>query len=336
MLGLLRTQVTVTVAVAVGGPAKTYVTAGTNVKKNSEKVSVLQALEKMSLRKRLDESKILIAPGCYDGFSAKLIELSAFEAVYLTGAGVSYSTLGFPDLGFITQTEMVDKISAIAQATPLPIIADGDTGYGNAMNTMRTIRLYEAAGASAIQLEDQVFPKRCGHLAGKKVIPTEEMIGKIKAACEARRSKEFLIIARTDARTVIGLKEALKRAEQYTQAGADIIFVESPHTEAELREIAQNLKGIKLLANMVEGGKTPLVENRILEEMGYRLVIYPNMLLRGFAKTGMEILKEMKEKGTTKDLMKEKMLDFKQFNEVLGLSKFSKLEEQFVVEKEGK
>lgn len=216
-------------------------------------------------------------------------------------------------------TEMVQRISSIAGAVKIPLIADGDTGYGNAINVMRTVNMYEQAGCAAIQLEDQEFPKRCGHLSGKVLISSEEMGGKIKAACDARIDKNFVIIARTDALAINGMKDAINRANLYIDNGADVIFVEAPANKFELLEISKELKkkrnenkNVTLLANMVEGGKTPLFTNKELEDMGYGLVIYPNSQLRGFAKVGLDILQQLKENDTTK----ESLHLMKNFNEL--------------------
>jgi len=292
-----------------------------------------RSVSNVGLKARLDraiaEKDILVAPGAYDGFSSKLISISNFEAVYLTGAGVSYSTLGQPDVGLMTMTEMTDRVAMVARAAKSQwVIADGDTGNGNAMNAMRTVQLYEQAGASAIQIEDQVFPKRCGHLSGKTIVPVNEMVGKLQACMEARSSDEFLIIARTDARSIMSLDEAIDRAKSYADAGADCIFVESPHTKEELAQVAAALPGVRLLANMVEGGKTPLCTTEELQEMGYALVIYPNTLLRVFSKAGLETLDELQAKGTTKGKLDD-MMNFKNLNKMLGIDEYGALEAKY-------
>lgn len=271
-----------------------------------------------SLKKRLAKEKILVAPGAYDALTARLVEISGFEAVYLSGAGVSYSALGKPDLGLVSQTEMVERIRSAAGAVSIPLIADGDTGFGGPLNVRRTVELYERAGAAAIQLEDQCFPKRCGHFEGKELIPAEEMVKKIKAALDARGSSRFLVIARTDARSVSGLEEAFERGARYLEAGADVLFVESPQSKEELVQIAAAFPRATLMANMVEGGKTPLMSEGELEAMGYALVIFPNSLTRRFAKAGLELLSELKKKGTTRELM-DRMMPFKELNQLLGI-----------------
>ncbi|CAE8659310.1 unnamed protein product [Polarella glacialis] len=282
------------------------------------------------LRNALEAPEILVAPGCYDSFTATLIEQAQFKACYLSGAGVSYSHTGRPDVGLVTATEMVSRIAAIAEAVKLPIIADGDTGYGNAVNVMRTVRMYEQVGCSAIQLEDQQFPKRCGHLAGKTLVSAVEMAGKVRAACDARRSSDFVVIARTDALVTHGMDEALARAELYLEAGADVIFVESPASREDLEAVAKRLGGrVPLLANMVEGGKTPLFTNKELQEMGYSLVIYPNAILRGVAKVGQDILDDLKQNDTTRESL-HRMRDFKELNKLLGIEDFRQAEERYL------
>lgn len=286
-------------------------------------------ISKINLRKRFSESKILVAPGAYDAFTAKLIESSGFESVYLSGAGVSYTLLGQPDTGQVTQTQMVEKVGTVANATGIPLIADGDTGYGNAVNVMETVRRYEHAGAAAIQLEDQQFPKRCGHLSGKELIPADEMVGKIRAAIDARASDEFLIIARTDALGVAGLEEAILRGKKYVDAGADMLFVESPNSMEELKTVADEFSEIPLMANMVEGGVTPLLSADELESMGYSLVIYPNSLTRRFARAGLDLLADLHGNGTTRARL-DKMMPFQELNAMLGLEDLKKLEQNYL------
>eukprot|EP01062_Namystynia_karyoxenos_P059428 TRINITY_DN50875_c0_g1_i1.p1 TRINITY_DN50875_c0_g1~~TRINITY_DN50875_c0_g1_i1.p1 ORF type:complete len:323 (+),score=77.34 TRINITY_DN50875_c0_g1_i1:84-1052(+) len=282
------------------------------------------------LRELLRSDEILVAPGCYDSFSATLVEKAGFQACYLSGAGVSYSHTGRPDLGLVSCTEMVQRLAAAADAVSVPIIADGDTGYGNAANVMRTVRLYEQAGCSAIQLEDQEFPKRCGHLSGKTVISADEMAGKVRAACAARKDPDFAVIARTDALVTHGLPEALARAELYRDSGADVIFVESPAGREDLEAVAARLGGtVPLLANMVEGGRTPLFTNAELQQMGYSIVIYPNAVLRGVAKVGQDILRELRETGTTKGML-HTMCDFKELNKMLGIEDFRRIEKEYI------
>lgn len=282
-----------------------------------------------SLRQRLSMPEILVTPGAYDALTARLIEAAGFEAVYLSGAGVSYSSLGQPDVGLITQTEMVERVTSVVSAISLPLIADGDTGYGNAINLMRTVQLFEQAGAAAIQIEDQQFPKRCGHLSGKELIPADEMVGKIQAALSARQSDEFLIIARTDARALAGLDEAIRRARSYVDAGADVLFVESPSSRNELRAVGGAFPDVVLMANMVEGGKTPLLSADELQDLGYSLVIFPNSLTRRFARAGMDLLAELKARGTTRHQLDQMML-FAELNQLLGIERYRELERTYL------
>lgn len=283
----------------------------------------------MNLRTRLQEARILMAPGAYDALTARMVELAGFEAVYLSGAGVSYTLLAQPDVGLVTQTEMADRVAMLHQAVKIPVIADGDNGHGNAMNVRRAVQLYERAGASAIQLEDQQLPKRCGHMAGKKLIGMHEMVGKIKAACDARRSEDFLIIGRTDARSLLGLDAALERASAYREAGADVLFVEAPEDLQELQIIARAFPDIPLMANMVEGGKTPSLPAPVLEQLGYRLVIYPNSLIRRFAFVGPDLLASLRATGST-DSQRPGMVSFPELNTMLGLEAFAEVEQRFV------
>jgi 2-methylisocitrate lyase-like PEP mutase family enzyme len=227
-----------------------------------------------SLRPLLKPGELLVAPGVFDMISARIADRMGFAALYMTGYGTVASSLGLPDAGLATYTEMVSRVAMIAGGTATPLIADADTGFGGLLNVERTVRGYEAAGASAIQIEDQVFPKKCGHTPGREVIPAEDMARKIRVARETRDSADFLIIARTDARTTYGLDEALRRADLYARAGADILFVESPETEEEMRRICASFD-LPCLANMVEGGLSPVLTRAELVEIGYRLAIFP-------------------------------------------------------------
>lgn len=276
---------------------------------------------------RLKHSGIVVAPGAYDSLTAKLVEQAGFEALYLTGAGVSYSMLGTPDIGLITANEMADKAQYVCESVKIPVIADGDTGYGNALNVIRTVKSFERAGVAAIQLEDQEFPKKCGHLENKKVISADEMVGKIKAATDARTDEHFLIIARTDARATDGLKEAVERAYAYSEAGADIIFVEAPQSVEEMQEIAKIVQK-PLVANMVEGGKTPVLPISQLETIGYKIAIFPNSVTRFVVQAAQELYRELKEQGSTVKL-RERMLQFDQLNELLDLEAFRKAEMKY-------
>ena len=285
----------------------------------------------MNLAERLKEPQILVCPGVYDAFSAKLVEQAGFEAAFVSGAGVSYSTLAKPDVGLVSLEEMVSRVRNIANAVSIPVIADGDNGHGSAINLMRTTELFEQAGASAVQYEDQGFPKRCGHLNGKRLISAHEMALKIESACQARRQNDFLIIGRTDARSIEGLDAAIDRARTYYAAGADLIFVESPLSVDELKRCVDALPNVPLVANMLEGGQTPLVGNQALEEMGYRIALWPNSLVRHFAFAGATLLDRLRTQGTTESLLAE-MVDFPDLNEMLGIREFAQLEARFLPE----
>ena len=242
--------------------------------------------------------KALTLPGAYDAMSARLIQAEGFSAVYITGAGLANSMLGVPDIGLVTVTELRDHVARIAETVDIPLVVDGDTGFGNAVNTYRTVRLLERAGASAIQLEDQVFPKKCGHFAGKAVISADEMVQKIHAAVDARENEEMVIIARTDSRSVSSLEEAFDRVELYREAGADVLFVEAPESIEELRVIGARFD-VPLIANMVEGGKTPLCTVDELSEMGFSAVLFANAALRVSHRAISEMLKELHTTGST-------------------------------------
>lgn len=272
------------------------------------------------LRALLDNEAPVIAPGAFNSLFARLIEDAGFPAVYLSGAGVANSLLGKPDLGIFTQTEMVTIADNVCQAVDVPVIVDGDTGYGGIHNVARTVRLYERAGVAAIQLEDQVFPKKCGHFEGKQVVSRAEMLERIHAAKEARSSEDgILIIARTDAAAVIDLDEAIERAKLLGEAGADILFVEAPRTEEDLALVGKELSGYKLLANMVEYGKTPLLPAQRLGELGFHCVIHPGAITRAVVPAARELLAELKAKGTTAGRL-DRLATFQDVNEVVGLS----------------
>jgi methylisocitrate lyase len=280
------------------------------------------------LRDLLKTSEILIAPGAHNAFTAKIIEQAGFSAVYMTGSGAAMDLLGLPDLGFLTLSEMAAHARNIVQATGLPVIADADTGYGNALNVMRTVMEYERAGVAGLHLEDQVAPKRCGHFAGKEVISREEMIGKIKTALDARRDPSLVIIARTDARAVLGLGEAIERGIAYARAGADMIFVDAPESADELRKIAQSIPA-PVMANMSEGEKTPLLSAKELQKMGYRLVIYLGSAARAAAKTIQDLMAVLRRDGTTKNFL-DRMVSFEGRNQITGLARYRELEEKYL------
>lgn len=251
------------------------------------------------LRELLAGPDLFLAPGAFDCVGARLVEASGHQCLYITGAGISMSALGAPDVSALSFGEILDRIRRICDVVSIPVIADGDTGYGGPLNVIRTVREYERAGVSGIQIEDQEWPKKCGHEPGRKLVSTHEMSMRIKAAVEARRDPDFVVIARTDARAGEGLETAIERARAYRNAGADVIFVESPQSEAELIEVGRAFPDVPLLANMVEGGKTPILPAARLQEIGFRLAIYPNALTRLFAKAGLEVLASLKETGSS-------------------------------------
>jgi len=281
------------------------------------------------LRELLAQPQILVAPGAHDALSAKIVAKAGFDAVYFTGYGQAASHLGGPDVGLMTMTEMVMRARNFAAAVDVPVIADGDTGFGNVINVIRTVQEYEAAGVAAIQLEDQVAPKKCGHMTGRQVVPLEEMIGKIKAAVSARKDPDFVIIARTDARTNLGIEEALRRGKAFAEAGADVLFIESPESLEEMKLITSSFD-IPVLANMVEGGRTPLMTAQELQELGYGLVIFPTSSTYITAQAVTRVMQELKASGTTKALLDE-MIPFQQFNELVGLPAVREIEDKFLL-----
>ncbi len=272
----------------------------------------------MSFKSRLKDKTPVVAPGIYDSLTASVAEASGFEALYLSGAGIAYTRLGRPDIGLVSMFEVAETLTMVCDRVEIPVIVDADTGYGNALNVERCIRLFEKAGARAIQLEDQTMPKRCGHLADKQIIPASEMVGKIHAAVDSRKSEETLIVGRTDSLAIEGVSAAIERAQMYAEAGADVLFVEAPRSRDDLSEIAKRLgTGTPLLANMVEGGSTPIMHANDLGELGYSIVIFPGGIVRflGFAMT--DYYQSLKENGSNRP-MADRMFDFTQLNEVLG------------------
>lgn len=273
----------------------------------------------MSLKQRLGGPTAVYAPGAYDAITALMVERAGFEAVYLSGASIAYATLGRPDIGLVGVQEVLDVVMRVRDRIALPIVVDADTGYGNALNVQRTVRLFERAGATAIQLEDQSSPKRCGHLADKGLVSAAEMVGKVRAAVDARASAETLIVARTDAIAVEGYEAALERAECYLEAGADVLFVEAPQIVDQLRSLAaQFADRVPLVANMVEGGRTPLLPVAELEAIGFRLVISPGALMRALVPVMEELLAAMKRDGGTQG-WRDRMLDLMGLNARIGL-----------------
>ena len=279
------------------------------------------------MRERLSSGSLVLAPGVYDALTALLAEQAGFEAVYLSGASIAYTRLGRPDIGLVTASEVADTLENIRERVSLPIIADADTGFGNALNVARTVKQLERAGASVIQLEDQVTPKRCGHLDGKALVDAGEMAGKIKAALDVRRAA--LIMARTDAIAVEGIDAAIERAERYVEAGADVLFIEAPQTEAQMKAITGRFaKRLPMLANMVEGGKTPLLDAKSLEALGYRIAIFPGGLARCLAFAAQEYFSTLKRDGTTAAL-RSRMLDFQGLNRVIGTPQMLELGKRY-------
>lgn len=276
------------------------------------------------LRRLLQGPEVIVAPGAADPMTARLVERAGFAAVYMTGSGTSLARYGFPDVGLVTLTEMVENARTIARAVTVPVIADADTGYGNVLNVRRTIREYEAAGVAAIHIEDQVFPKKCGHLAGKRVIPKAEMVQKVRAACEAREDPDFVIIARCDALAVAGLEEALGRGRAYAEAGADIVFIESPRTMEEIEAIGRAFD-VPLLYNMSTSGKTPALSAEELRRLGYRVMILPNFTTLAAIKGIRDVLAEIKRTGSVATLG-EKCATFREFMELAGLPEIQEAE----------
>jgi len=272
-----------------------------------------------ALRASLDKPGALIAPGVYDALTALLVEQAGFECAYVSGASVSFSRLGRADLGLTTLTEVADTVAGMRERVSIPLLVDADTGFGNALNVRRTVRLLERMGATGIQLEDQTSPKRCGHLEGKSLITTAEMVGKIRAAVDARHDKDTLIVARTDAVATDGIDAALDRAHAYVDAGADILFVEALRDDAQLKRVGDELGGrTKLLSNMVEGGKTPLKPADELGKLGFDLVIYPGAMVRVVSFAAQAYLHELSEKGTTAGIL-DRMNQFNQIMDIVGL-----------------
>lgn len=281
------------------------------------------------LRELLKADTPIIAPGVYDGLTALLVQQAGFDCGYLSGASASFTRLGRPDLGLMTMTEVAETVSNIRERIDIPLIVDGDTGFGNALNVQRTVRLFERMGASGIQLEDQTMPKRCGHLEGKQLVPVAEMQGKIHAALDARTDDDTVIVARTDAIAVTGIEEALDRGAAYIEAGADVLFVESPLDDAQLAEVGRVLgTRIPLLANMVEGGKTPLHSADELGKLGFKLVIFPGAMVRVLSRAGAEYLAALRRDGTTAGIL-DRMFDFNQVNDLIGTDELIETAEKY-------
>ncbi|HEU5293192.1 MAG TPA: isocitrate lyase/PEP mutase family protein [Burkholderiaceae bacterium] len=273
----------------------------------------------MSLRQRLQQPDLVVAPGVYDMVSLRIADEIGFDALYMTGFGTVASHLGLPDAGLATYTDMVGRVRQMAAQARAPLIADGDTGYGGLLNVRHTVQGYEAAGAQAIQLEDQEVPKKCGHTPGRRVVPMADMVRKIEVAVAARRSRDFLIVARTDARTAHGLDEALRRAEAYAHAGADVLFVESPESEDEMRRIGRTAGalGVPLLANMVDGGRTPVLSREHLEAIGYRIAIFPVTALLAAAQAMRSVYAAFQQHGSSRG-MAQPLLRFDEMTRLMG------------------
>ncbi len=280
------------------------------------KLAAMAQAKRTRFRQRLSEPGLIVAPGVFEMISARMADRLGFDTLYMTGYGAVASYLGLPDAGMATYTDMVNRASAIAQGTESPLIADGDTGYGGLLNVAHTVSGYEAAGVTGIQLEDQEFPKKCGHTPGRRVIPTADMVKKIKVACESRESDDFLIVARTDARTTLGLDEALRRADAYCNAGADILFVESPETPEEMAKIAQTFDKPTLI-NVVEGGRTPLFTKQELEQMGFKMAIYPGSAFLAMGQALENVYGALKQDGSTLKV-KDQLYNFEAFSKLMG------------------
>jgi len=284
--------------------------------------------KRKSFAARVRQGPLVIAPGIFDMISARIADRLGFDALYMTGYGVVASHLGLPDAGLATYSDMVGRVGQMAAATATPIVADGDTGYGGLLNVQHTVRGYETAGACAIQIEDQEFPKKCGHMLGRQVIPMADMAAKVKVAVESRSDPDFLIIARTDSRTTLGLGEALRRAEAYLKAGADVLFVESPESIEEMRRIGETFKGVPLFANLVEGGRTPLLDAKTLAEIGYRIAIFPAI---GFLAAGAALERaylDLKANGSSASVSVP-LYDFKRFSALMGFDRVAEFDQRY-------
>jgi len=280
------------------------------------------------LRRLLEGPGIVMAPGVYDCLSARVIEKAGFSAAYLTGHGVSVSLLGLSDFGFTTMSEVLSRARDICHSISIPVIVDIDTAYGNALNVQRTIREMEGAGAAAVHMEDQTWPKKCGHMEGKKLVTKAEMVSKIRAAVDARTNPDFVIIARTDARAVEGMDAAIERCEAYVEAGADMLFFDGLESMDDLRRAVKE-SAAPVLANMVEEGKTPYISAKELEDLGYKIVIYPLALMWGALRVMMDMASEIKATGTLDQERRQSMVTFREFNEFMGVPELFALERKY-------
>ncbi|MDJ0619185.1 MAG: oxaloacetate decarboxylase [Calothrix sp. MO_192.B10] len=279
------------------------------------------------LRQLLDRPEIMIIPGIYDCLGAKLAENAGFKVVASSGFGIAASTLGLPDYGFLTATEMLYSVGRIAQSVSIPLIADCDTGYGNALNVIRTVKEAVQLGIAGVILEDQEWPKKCGHFEGKQVIPMTEHMGKIRAAVEARGDSGLVIIARTDARANLGLDEAIRRGRAYIEAGADVLFVEAPQSVTELEAIAKAFPDVPLVANVIEGGKTPQLSASQLQQMGFKIVFFPVSALLAVTQVMTACFQSLQEQGTTANF--DSMVNFEEFKEFIGIPQYQQLEQKY-------
>lgn len=281
------------------------------------------------LRELLAAPELVVAPGAFDALSARLVAQAGFPAVYMTGFGTAASVLGQPDVGLLTMTEMVNRAAALADVCgATPLIADADTGYGSPLNVRRTVREYERAGVAAVQIEDQVWPKKCGHMDGKQVIARDEMVQKIRAAVDARHDSALVIIARTDANAVTGLADALDRGQAYREAGADVVFIEAPQSVDELKTIAHAFSGAPLLYNWVEQGKSPMLSLDEIRQLGFKLVIFPVSLLFAATHAMLDML-DLFRRGETSTPAAERLVTFRQFTDQIGLPAIQQLEQRY-------
>lgn len=283
------------------------------------------------LRRMLDEPEIIVLPGAYDALTAKLAGRAGFSAVFTTGFGFAATVLGVPDYGLLTMSETMDRVHHIVRAISVPLVADMDTGYGNQLNVIRTVRECVALGVAGIILEDQEWPKKCGHFEGKRVIPAEEQAAKLRAAADARDGDDLVIIGRTDARQPLGLEEAIRRGKLYRDAGADVVFVEAPQSADELREVARAIPDAPLFANMIEGGKTPLLSSAELSDLGYKMVVYPLSALFSAAKAVEETYRALFEEKTTAR-RQDAMVSFGEFEEMIGVPAWQELERRYAAD----
>ncbi len=283
------------------------------------------------LRQMLDEPEIIVLPGAYDALTARLAERAGFTACFTTGFGFAATVLGMPDFGLLTMSETLDRVRHVVRAVSVPLVADMDTGYGNALNVVRTVRECVALGVAGIILEDQEWPKKCGHFEGKRVIPAEEQAAKLRAAADARDDDDLVIIGRTDALQPLGLEEAIRRGKLYREAGADVVFVEAPCSVDELRDVARAIPDAPLFANMIEGGKTPLLSSAELQELGYKMVVYPLSALFTATKAVEETYRALFQEQTTA-ARQQAMVSLGQFEEIIGVPAWSELERRYAAE----